>query len=706
MLEESNCLDANQTIRKMELIKESLHMLDQEEAYWHNRCHEQWLLQGDNNTSYFHKIANGRKRKNNVISLDNEGAQIEGDENLLKHATEYYTNLFGPEKEHNIHIDQSIWDEIEKLSDVENDGLCKPFSKDEIKTALFQMERNKAAGPDKISIEFYQTCWEMVKDDIVQLFSEFHEGKVNISRINYGIITLLPKVSDAKKIQQFRPICLLNCLYKLITKTLTLRIEKIADKLIHSNQSAFMKGRNIMHGIMVLHEILHETKRKKQVGIILKLDFEKAYDKVKWKFLFECLATRGFYTQWCQWIEQVVSGGTVSVKLNNPTGPYTKSFKGVRRGDPLSPILFNFVADGLSRMICRAQVNNLIYGLIDHIVDKGVVVLQYADDTILCLKHSLEGARNLKILLYIYELMAGLKINFNKSEVMTINDEEGWDIIYADIFNCQIGSFPTKYLGVQVSPSRLHIVDWLPLVEKSSKRLDVWKGGSMSIAGRSTLICSSLNNAPIYQMSIYLLPKTITTKLDKIRRTFFWQGGGTKRKYHLIKWSKICKSKKKGGLGIKDIRKMNISLLCKWWWKLESEDGLWQKIIKYKYMKRDSVCTVKHRQTDSPIWADLLKIRHIYLQGKRMCVNNGIKTLFWLDCWLYEKPLAQLYSDLFKLAVNQKITVYEVINDPKQVSFSRYLVDGWKSDWEKILYDIDKKQFLNKEDVVTWKYGE
>lgn len=162
-------------------------------------------------------------------------------------------------------------------------------------------------------------------------------------------------------------------------------------------------------------------------------------------------------------------------------------------------------------------------------------MLQYADDTIICLKHSTEGARNLKLLLYMYKLMAGLKINFLKSEVMTINDEENWAAVYAEIFNYQIGTFSIKYLGVPVSPSRLHISDWLPLIEKNNKRLDIWKGGSMSIAGRSTLINSSLNNAPIYQMSIYLLPKAIVSNLNKLRRTFFWQGGGTKKKYHLIR---------------------------------------------------------------------------------------------------------------------------------------------------------------------------
>lgn len=110
-----------------------------------------------------------------------------------------------------------------------------------------------------------------------------------------------------------------------------------------------------MSGIMALHEILHETKRKKQVGVVLKLDFGKTYDKVKWNFLFECLSARGFFQKWCNWIRQVVIGGSVNVKLNNLTGPYIKSHKGVRQGGPLSPILFNFMADGLSRMVHKAQ---------------------------------------------------------------------------------------------------------------------------------------------------------------------------------------------------------------------------------------------------------------------------------------------------------------------------------------------------------------
>jgi len=140
----------------------------------------------------------------------------------------------------------------------------------------------------------------------------------------------------------------------------------------------------------------------------------------------------------------------------------------------------------------------------------------------------------MKLLLYLFEMFAGLKINFNKSEIFMINDEENWGQTYANIFNCQVGLFPIKYLGVPVSPSRLKVSDWMPLVEKSLKRLDVWKGSSLSIARRSTLIGSSLNNSPIYYMSVYLLPKTIIKRLDKIRTTFFWQGGVQRRNIFLL----------------------------------------------------------------------------------------------------------------------------------------------------------------------------
>jgi hypothetical protein len=277
-------------------------------------------------------------------------------------------------------------------------------------------------------------------------------------------------------------------------------------------------------GVLCLHEILHDTKRKKKDGIILKLDFEKAYGKINWDFLFEVMKQRGFCERWCNWVKAVVASGTLSVKINNSMGSYFKSRKGVRQGDPLSPLLFNLAADCLSKMVQTAQGNGLIKGLMNDIIPNGIAILQYADDTILCMEDSAETAQNMKILLYIYEKMSGLKINFNKSEVIMVSSDEQKALAFSDMLNCATGTWPIKYLGVPVSGSRLHVVDWLNLNEKIMKRLEGWQCTSLSYGGRLILLNACLGSMPTYAMSMYMLPKTVIKKWMSQGKSFFGRG--------------------------------------------------------------------------------------------------------------------------------------------------------------------------------------
>jgi hypothetical protein len=198
-------------------------------------------------------------------------------------------------------------------------------------------------------------------------------------------------------------------------------------------------------------------------------------------------------------------------------------------------------------MIHTAQENGLIKGLVPEYVDNGIAVLQYADDTILCLENEVQSVENMKLLLGFYEKMSGLKINFNKSEALMVSHDCEKAIEFADLMNCATGVWLIKYLGVPVTSSKLHVIDWLPVEEKMVKRLDGWKGSALSFGGKLILINSSLSSIPTYYMSMYLLPKTILEKMDKTRKKFFWQGGGEKKKYHLVKWDKITRPKKKGG---------------------------------------------------------------------------------------------------------------------------------------------------------------
>jgi hypothetical protein len=113
------------------------------------------------------------------------------------------------------------------------------------------------------------------------------QNRLNITRINYGVLVLIPKIKGANQIKKFRPICLLNVIYKIITKVLTLRLNATANKVASETQTAFILGRFILDGVMIVHEALREL-RKKKYGIITKLNFEKAYDKMNWCFFEGC----------------------------------------------------------------------------------------------------------------------------------------------------------------------------------------------------------------------------------------------------------------------------------------------------------------------------------------------------------------------------------------------------------------------------------
>ena len=229
---EQGILTTDQLTRKSEIQFQLMKIWEQEEAGWKEKSNNNWLLKGDGNTEFFHRIANGRKRKNTIFSLQFEERIIEGDDNIIKHATKYYKNLFGTGDKPNLQFNPECWTDEEKVSLEEDDMLGSKFTEEEIKNAIFSMEKNTAHGPDHIPIEFYKKCKEIIKDDMMALFDDLFEGNLDISRMNYGMITLLPKLKDANKVQQYRPICLLNVKYKIYTKVLTIRMEKLWIKLL------------------------------------------------------------------------------------------------------------------------------------------------------------------------------------------------------------------------------------------------------------------------------------------------------------------------------------------------------------------------------------------------------------------------------------------------------------------------------------------
>jgi hypothetical protein len=144
----------------------------------------------------------------------------------------------------------------------------------------------------------------------------------------------------------------------------------------------------------------------------------------------------------------MVSGGSVGLKVNDDVGPYFQPKRGLRQGDPMSPILFNIIADMSALLINRVKTDGQIRGVIPHLVDDGLYILQYVDDTIIFLDHDLEQAKNLKLLLCAFEQLSGLKINFHKSEVFCYGAAREMESFYTSLIGCNSGIYPFKYLGI------------------------------------------------------------------------------------------------------------------------------------------------------------------------------------------------------------------------------------------------------------------
>src|SRR6266498_1668085 len=288
---------------------------------------------------------------------------------------------------------------------------------------------------------------------------------------------------------------------------------------------------------------------------------------------------KGFSPKWISWVKSFISRGSVAVNVNNDIGHFFQTKKGLRQGDHFLPLLFNIAADMLSILIKRAKEQGQIGGVVPHLIDEGLSILQYADDTILFMDDDLDKARNMKLLLCAFEHTSGLKINFHKSELFCFGNAQESSKTYMELFGCKQGDLPLKYLGIPIHCRKLQNSDWKMIEERFEKRLSSWKGKHLSIEGRLTLINSVLSSLPMYMMSFFAIPKGVLKKLDYFCSRFYWQGDESRKKYCLARWSILCQPKVQGGLGIHDLNVKNIALLSKWLFKLLTSDGKWQQLL-------------------------------------------------------------------------------------------------------------------------------
>lgn len=312
------------------------------------------------------------------------------------------------------------------------------------------------------------------------------------------------------------------------------RFKDVLEDTIAEVQGAFVSGRQILDLALIANEVVEDYRSGGKEGVVFKIDFKKGS--------FYVLEQKGYGDRWRKWIQRCLFSVSYSVMINRrPRGKFSGP-RGLRQGDPLSPYLFIYVADALSRLVERPVNQYLFKPMQVGRSNVHVSHLLFADDNLHTLFFSIpeeESFSNLLSILEAFCLVSGLKIYIEKSAVFEINIQEDRLFSIANLMGCSIGEWPTKYLGLLFGDNPLQTSFWELVVVKTTKRLAGWKKAFVSRGGRLTLIQSVLSSLLVYYPSLFKIPKGVAEEIEKLIRDFLWKGYDDGNAEHLVAWEKV-----------------------------------------------------------------------------------------------------------------------------------------------------------------------
>ncbi|XP_038999482.1 uncharacterized protein LOC120125037 [Hibiscus syriacus] len=570
-------LRGRDTIAKELMLQNELLSLEEaERMYLKQKAKVKWLKERDKCTKFFHSIISG---------TEDSGVRNCAP-NLLKDLLQF--NL---------------------PSDVSS-NLVKEVTDEEIQKAIFIQGNDKAPGPNGFTPYFFKKSWSVVGKDVVNAIKYFFQETFILPAFNATTIDLIPNVPNPNKVRDFRPISCCSVIYKTITKILVKRLTTLLPEIISLNQSTFVKGRNIVDNTLLAQELVREYGRKViSPRCALKVDLQKDFDTLHWVFISAMLNALQLPNTFIGWIETCFKEARYSISFDGSLIGFFKGARGIRQGDPLSPILFVLAMNVLSRILNIAATKGL-FAYHPKCKKIGLTHLSFTDDLLIFCKRNIESVSGVISALDQFYEMSGLKLNATKCELYTagISFRNLEHILHSTGFKHD--NLPVRYLGVPLVTRKLTEKGCVVLLEKIKSKLHHWSGTHLSYADRLELIRVILFSIANFWCRQLILPQAIVNRIEQLCSRFFWKGADEAATRARVSWQKICQTKYERGLGLKDTKTWNKACMIQLIRNiLAGEGSFWVAWIKSYVIKGADILLVDDIANSSWCIRRLLKLR-------------------------------------------------------------------------------------------------
>lgn len=623
-------------------------LLNAEQKFFRQRSRVRWADVGDRNTNFYHSNVTQRNARNHIHYLrDDHDTFLGTSEEIKSHAAAYFKNILG---ETELPVSPATLETLQELlafrcSDIQQAYLKRQVLATEIKGTIDTMPRNKSPGPDGYCIEFLRASWDVVGNDVISAIEEFFRNGRLLKDLNTTTIVLIPKIDTATKLGEFRPISCCNLVYKIITKIIANRLKPILQKSISPNQAAFLKGRSLGENVLLASELIRNYNSSScPRSCMLKVDIRKAFDTISWDFVVKSLEAQDFPPLFVTWIKECITSPRFSVAINGELAGFFPGKKGLRQGDSISPYLFILAMEALSRLLEEA-VNRGEIRLHPMCHEPRITHLLFADDLLIFSDGSRHSLTGIKKVLSSFKEWTGLDMNAAKSEIFFGGYSDIECSVLSDITGVTLGSFPTRYLGLPLNPSRISMATLQPFLERVTSKLHSWTVKTLSFAGRVTMVSSVIYGMVNFWSSVFALPKSFYEKVDSLCCAFLWKNRVSSGAGARVSWESICKPKKEGGLGLRRLEEFEKVFALKRVWNLFSEAGsLWVAWLQANVFDRRCYWDIQDSQRLSPTVRGMIRIKEAVAEFLRCCIGDGRTASFWYDFWTDLGPLIQAFG--------------------------------------------------------------